>query len=297
MPVVRVKKLRRRVLLRPRSVSLASSTSSASSSSCTYRPKKKKKKKSIRVVTKLLKTKSRKAKRKQWLLDQVSEEIQRLVLTFVASARELGELATVSRWFRTTTADAELWRFASEGCWRHKAFVPSALLSNPSRVSLELSVADARENTRIDAETLTSQRWWFRFKSQAGSAWTDDDPYWQGGAARELKFVLSDDPRCCTVEWRDSHRRRSSVSRWRLDQNAGPDTVLRVRNDDFHSEFPGTSLLRHPANWGLVFHSVWVLYANFPLHHHRDDLAISDRALAKHLADWQWLEINDYNRA
>jgi len=284
---------RRRVLLRPRSLSVSSTASSLSSSSRRQEPKKKK----LRVV-KLLRVKQRSRKMK-WLLGEVSEEIQRLVLLYVASAPELGRLARVNEWFRRATADDVLWRFASEHTWSQKAYVPASLLAAPSRLSLQESVAES-SNTRIDASTLTSQRWWFRFKTQAGAAWTDDDPYWQGGEARELKFLpASDDHLSCTVEWRDVFSRRRhhhSVSRWRLDQ-AGPDTVLRVRNDDFHSEFPGTTLLRHPSNWGLVFHSVWVCYANFPLHQHRSDKAISDRALAHHLADWQWLEINDYNRA
>lgn len=224
-------------------------------------------------------------------------DIHRSVLVFLCDPEIVGSLMLVSREWRTAIADdPTVWGASCEYVWSSKSFV--------SRQCREQSVAHPRRALRqsieesqrvsIDAETLCSVRWWFRFKQQAGTAWTRDDPYWREEGARSLEFLPSG-----VLKWHRGHPDHdmredegSMQMRWRLDSDG---TVLRVKHNHFSHEFPGVKLIRHPENWGFVFHSVWVVYASFPMCVTKRDRHLSDRILARSLKQWQWTEVEDYN--
>jgi len=221
-----------------------------------------------------------------------TEEVVLEVFGFVACARVLGLLSSVSReWRRIVDTNASLWELACIDCWRSKY----CGADRSSRSALRRSVEE-RRSVFIDASLFARQRWWFRFTAQAGDAWTEHDPFWQGHEARELKFHLEDDHKG-VVKWchQDEDHSASSSSCWRL-EDTDEGTILRVKNDSFHSPFPGCKLSRHPTNWGFIFHSVWVVYTNFPMHKTTSDRATSDRVLKRTLKDWQWTEVDAYNR-
>jgi len=257
---------------------------------------------------------------RRWLLLEANDEIQREVYLYL-SVLELGGLSAVNRRWAAALDDDVVWDAACATVWRRKKYVARGGGHLAPREALRFSVLESASRV-VDESVLTSERWWFRFTSQAGSAWTDDDPYWKGEDARELTF--DDDGTLRWISgWEPPRRERDrdaapSKSFWRLekitrkvcrcrhfaecvcedddDRPVEDVSVLRVRNADFHSEFPGVKLVRHPKHWGLVFHSVWVVYANFPLRKDQPDRNISDRALARSLAEWQWSEVEDYNR-
>ena len=58
------------------------------------------------------------------------------------------------------------------------------------------SIRDAHERQNVDDDELcydpvshTGTVWSFRFKSTAGSNWTDNDPWYSGGGARQMVFL------------------------------------------------------------------------------------------------------------
>lgn len=59
--------------------------------------------------------------------------------------------------------------------------------------------------------------------------------------------------------------------------------------------FPAEVVMRH-SSWAFVLHSAWVVYASFPLCSREPDREVSDRALQKRIAAWQWEEADEYNR-
>lgn len=240
-----------------------------------------------------------------------SPEIHQYVMMFLCKPKQLAIVLLVSReWHTSIRDDAILWRAACQVVWESKAFISKhcqELSRLEPRRALKQSVAESVAET-VSAGTLCSQRWWFRFKKQAGIAWTRDDPYWRGDGARELRFLMpqsADD--AGVLHWhcggpdddlRDPGESRGWVMRWRLQQleeSGKQTTILRVKHDHFSHEFPGVRLIRHPRNWGFVFHSVWVVYASFPMSREDDDRYLTDRGLARSLGQWQWREVEEYN--
>lgn len=232
------------------------------------------------------------------------------VSLFVLQPCEMAEVARVNRsWSRGVASNDVVWKRACARTWAAETFVVSrtcrAMLATEPREALRTSLADAKRPT-IDAETLCSMPWWFRFKKQAGMSWTSDDPFWRGDGARELEFVPAKlDGHPGVVRWHrgspdddvriDGHPH--GQMRWRLDQQNGPDglfSVLRVKHDHFNREFPGVKMIRHP-NGGFVLHSVWVVYASFKMTRDDHDAHMTDRALARSVDTWQWNEVEAYN--
>ena len=82
-----------------------------------------------------------------------------------------------------------LWKCILDHVWSSKVYVPVECRELRSRgqhkSALLLSLADCRR-VKMTLEELTESPFFFRFKSSAGSFWTENDPYWNGKEAIQV---------------------------------------------------------------------------------------------------------------
>lgn len=207
---------------------------------------------------------------------QLDADLHLCVLRFL-DRQQLASVGLVSREWLRISRENQLWETLCRETWRDKAHVRlvdlSDLVAGRARLALQQSI-QASTQLRIDAAELCRRNWSFRFKRAAGRAWTAEDPWWDGRAARTLQF-LSDG----TVAWATGSFDWVPPMRWALEEapvsggsggrrsrrgrngkgvGESRQTLLRITAEDTQQgSFPGHLLIRH-SRWGYVFHSPWV---------------------------------------
>ncbi|CAN0411310.1 unnamed protein product, partial [Ectocarpus sp. 8 AP-2014] len=93
-------------------------------------------------------------------------------------ARDIGACGAANRFLHKAAGDEGVWRAARDRLWEGKVFVPESSRAMRAKEGYIASLRDSKR-TWLDAEELTSFSWWFRFKQQAGEAWTAQDPWYR----------------------------------------------------------------------------------------------------------------------
>ncbi|CBN74588.1 conserved unknown protein [Ectocarpus siliculosus] len=93
-------------------------------------------------------------------------------------ARDIGACGAANRFLHKAAGDEGVWRAARDRLWEGKVFVPESSRAMRAKEGYIASLRDSKR-TWLHAEELTSFSWWFRFKQQAGEAWTAQDPWYR----------------------------------------------------------------------------------------------------------------------
>lgn len=93
-------------------------------------------------------------------------------------APDIARCGVSNRFLHKAAGDEGVWRAVRDRLWEGKVFVPA---SSRAMRAKEGYLDSLRDSTRtwLEPEELTSFCWWFRFKQQAGEAWTAQDPWYQ----------------------------------------------------------------------------------------------------------------------
>lgn len=92
-------------------------------------------------------------------------------------APDIARCGAANRFLHKAAVDEGVWRAVRDRLWEGKVFVPA---SSRAMRAKEGYLDSLRDSTRtwLEPEELTSFCWWFRFKQQAGEAWTAQDPWY-----------------------------------------------------------------------------------------------------------------------
>lgn len=93
-------------------------------------------------------------------------------------ARDIAACGAANRFLHKAAGDEGVWRAARDRLWEGKVFVPESTRAMRAKEGYIASLRDSKR-TWLDADELTSFSWWFRFKQQAGEAWTAQDPWYR----------------------------------------------------------------------------------------------------------------------
>lgn len=101
-------------------------------------------------------------------------------------APDIARCGAANRFLRKAAGDEGVWRAVRDRLWEGKVFVPA---SSRAMRAKEGYLDSLRDSTRtwLAPEELTSFCWWFRFKQQAGEAWTAQDPWYHNKKVRSLR--------------------------------------------------------------------------------------------------------------
>lgn len=93
-------------------------------------------------------------------------------------APDIARCGAANRFLYRVAEDEGAWQAARDRLWEGKVFVPE---SSRAMRAKDGYIASLRDSTRtwLMPEELTSFSWWFRFKQQAGEAWTAQDPWYR----------------------------------------------------------------------------------------------------------------------
>ena len=120
-----------------------------------------------------------------------SEEVLYNVFLQLYDVKTLLVSSQVNRFWRSIGSCQGLWKSACDLVWSDKVYVPieckELYTKGQHRSALLLSIIDSRR-VRMTVEELTSNPFYFRFKSSAGSFWTENDPYWNGKGAIQVGY-------------------------------------------------------------------------------------------------------------
>ena len=96
---------------------------------------------------------------------------------------DIARCGAANRFLHKAAVDEEVWRGVRDRLWEGKVFVPA---SSRAMRAKEGYLDSLRDSTRtwLEPEELTSFCWWFRFKQQAGEAWTAQDPWYHNKKVR-----------------------------------------------------------------------------------------------------------------
>lgn len=101
-------------------------------------------------------------------------------------APDISRCATVNRFLHKAAGDEGIWRAARDRLWEGKVFVPESSRAMGAKAGYIDSLRDSKRTWLLPSE-LTSFCWWFRFKQQAGEAWTAQDPWYRNEKARRRR--------------------------------------------------------------------------------------------------------------
>jgi len=214
------------------------------------------------------------------LLELVDDSAELLLSCFQLS--ELAAAASTCQRLAGQVRDNSLWALVCKRLW-HGKLVPqkfvNLLEAGEAREAYRLSLIDSRR-TRLASRELTQFTWSFRFKATAGEAWTEDDPWWYGSAARSGHFRADGTFRIGPTRLRWKFARLSSEERHsldvvaakargevvaeggRVDRTFGPRTIVASVHE---REVPAYVVRRHAGTWGWIMESCWVLWTSWPM--------------------------------
>lgn len=103
---------------------------------------------------------------------------------------DIARCGAANRFLYNAASNEGVWQAVRDRLWDDKVFIPESARALRAKDGY---VASLRDSTRtwLDLDELTSLSWWFRFKQQAGEAWTTQDPWYRN----EKVGVLTDRPR------------------------------------------------------------------------------------------------------
>lgn len=95
------------------------------------------------------------------------------VLQFL-SGPDIARAGRTNRFLYRASLNEGLWQAARDALWKGKVCVSSEAKALPPRRAKEAYIQSLRDSTRtwLGQDELTTFSWWFRFKQQAGEAWT-----------------------------------------------------------------------------------------------------------------------------
>jgi hypothetical protein len=129
------------------------------------------------------------------------DELVSSVASFL-DVESLSQFCLVSKRARLVSSRDEAgWKQHCQSLWSQKAFVLKEARhlyqSRNAMSAYKLSIYDAKHRQELRPEELCFDArsgegivWEFRFKETAGADWTSFDPWWTGGKAREMVFLL-----------------------------------------------------------------------------------------------------------
>lgn len=225
------------------------------------------------------------------LLDEVQAGqnlAQHLLEAF--AVEQLGRLAALNHWWYLAVTQAHpVWGARCDELWAGKVHVCAqavAVRSRDPRSALRLSLGDSTR-TRLTEEELTSFRWSFRFKEEAGPSWFEHDPYWNEKPAANVSFFADGGARIGGFEGLDR-----VPLRWTWGRKGAQGSTVQLHVNG--RPVPTYIVSRHAPNWGFLMQSCWALYTSWPMPARGCDAALEDSALAIRVRD-QVLEAQRYN--
>ncbi|CAM9284730.1 unnamed protein product, partial [Pylaiella littoralis] len=132
-------------------------------------------------------------------------------------APDIARCGAANRFMYKAAGDEGVWRAARDRLWERKVFVPQSSRAMSSAKAGYIDSLRDSLRTWLEPEELTSFCWWFRFKQQAGEAWTAQDPWYRNekrGKCRKKKNSCVDFP-LCDPGWSVDLPERCRVSLWR----------------------------------------------------------------------------------
>ena len=143
--------------------------------------------------------------------------------------------------------------------------------------ALKLSIEDSKR-TWLTEEELTSLKWNFRFKAQAGPHWQLHDPYWTKGEAAQVQFMS--DGGLVNIKGFDVVESLEIHWQWGLPTagRSGPHGSF-VQLFVSGAKVPTYVVTRHAPNWGFLMQSCWVVYTSFKMPRRGDDPSLDDESL------------------
>lgn len=98
---------------------------------------------------------------------------------------DIARAGLANRFLYRAARNEGVWQAARDRLWEDKVFVSErAKAQRCARDAYVESVRDSRR-TWLERDELISFSWWFRFKQQAGEAWTAQDPWYRNEKVRE----------------------------------------------------------------------------------------------------------------
>eukprot|EP00127_Corallochytrium_limacisporum_P003673 Clim_evm5s152 gene=Clim_evmTU5s152 len=235
-------------------------------------------------------------------MDLIRQNSDLLLLIFehLDDGKDLLQAGHVCRLWRNSAESQHLWSNLCKKLWSDKVYVPEKFkkmkVEGRAKEAYFGSIKDSKRDW-IRTDELCDFTWNFRFKKQAGTDWTDHDPWWNGRQATQLKFlrtgvierVLVGDPVEESIPMFDLH--------WRFVQG----TIYRrgVKGSFIQvNSYPVEVVFRHPSNWGFILDSCWTVWTSWKMPHKdviKDvDPHVTDDCLRIGFEE-QWAEALSYN--
>ncbi|CAB1118684.1 unnamed protein product [Ectocarpus sp. CCAP 1310/34] len=210
-------------------------------------------------------------------------------------ARDIEACGAANRFLHKAAGDEGVWRAARDRLWEGKVFVPESSRAMRAKEGYIASLRDSKR-TWLDAEELTSFSWWFRFKQQAGEAWTSQDPWYRNEKAPKVDFK----PDHTVLRHGDMSLPPAANINWRFVERTGRRTgptgsFLRVSIGG--REVPTYIVSRHRSNWGFLLESCWTVYTSWEMPPREGpdcDQSLLDDKLTVTMDD-QWEEAMSFN--
>lgn len=242
-----------------------------------------------------------------WILDQIQEsapELLAVVFTQLAPF-DLASCCAVCRVWRADASADMLWRPLLAALLAGKVHEPMAL---PTSARLGYFVAKAwYKRTIITEAELCSYEWNHRMKEAAGEHFIERDPWWQGKAARQVRYKADGSSRWLGNPFSEEEEEELAPidspggadsdapgGRWRfitptkLGKHTGSNVGFRKKDYLVDGRpwaprgscvrwcpFPGmsevpTMHVRRHANGGFILDACWHVQTSFPMPHHRE---------------------------
>eukprot|EP01088_Endostelium_zonatum_P005837 TRINITY_DN1779_c0_g1_i1.p1 TRINITY_DN1779_c0_g1~~TRINITY_DN1779_c0_g1_i1.p1 ORF type:complete len:431 (+),score=161.55 TRINITY_DN1779_c0_g1_i1:51-1343(+) len=117
-------------------------------------------------------------------------DVSLYVLTFLPAA-DLVKSSQTSKLWNSLSNSNWLWFHLTNRLWSDKVYIPENIKklqhSQSSKQAFISSIHDSKRN-EITVEELCTCNWFFRFKSSAGEAWTQNDPWWLNKDPTQIFF-------------------------------------------------------------------------------------------------------------
>lgn len=110
-------------------------------------------------------------------------------------APDIARCGRANRFLFTSACDEGLWQEARDRLWEGKVFVLESARALKAKAGYIASLEDSKR-TWLELEELTSFSWWFRFKKQAGEAWTAQDPWYRNEKVGEVACLRKTQKGC-----------------------------------------------------------------------------------------------------
>lgn len=96
---------------------------------------------------------------------------------------DIARCGSVNRFLYQAATNEGLWQATRDRLWEGKVHIPSCAKRMKAKAGYIASLQDSKR-TWLGLDELTSFSWWFRFKQQAGEAWTAHDPWYRNEKVR-----------------------------------------------------------------------------------------------------------------